>query len=237
MARTLSGDILPWERQTGEGEKAYQAFREFLDSDKRRVSEHGPSSRNWSSEWSWSHRAHEYDVYLARVDLEDQVRYRRRMNERHRQLGAVAQGKVVAWLNSLTEDKVASMSTADVTRLLDVAVRIERAATSAADLDDIPDWAYGEPTPRDGSLKQRLIDAGLDVPMSDLARLLHEKLGPAVTEPTGFSPPPRPSPPTRPEPTGPELGFGETLDETPPPDIWGDRNPFDGGRGRYGGPR
>ena len=87
-------------------------------------------------------------------------------------------------------------------------------------------------------MKERLIEAGLEVELSDVARLLHEKLGPVVTERTGFSPPRQA--PAAPDPTpaaGPELGFGETLDETPPvADIWGG-NPFDTGRGRYGGPR
>jgi hypothetical protein len=75
---------------------------------------------NWSMRWSWSMRAHEYDVYMARVDLEDQVRYRRRMNARHRQVASVAQSKVVQWLNGLDEKAISRMSAADATRLLDV---------------------------------------------------------------------------------------------------------------------
>ena len=145
VAGILSADLLPWERQPEEGELAYQAFRAWLDSDKRRVTDHGPTAKNWSMRHQWSYRAHEYDVYMARVDLEDQVRYRRRMNARHRQIGSVAQSKVVMWLNQLTDDKIAAMSPADATRLLDVAVRIERAATPAAVGDvDLSD-PYSEP--------------------------------------------------------------------------------------------
>jgi hypothetical protein len=62
MAEILSGDLLPWERQPGEGERAYEAFKAWLDSDKRRVRDHGSSALNWSAQWSWSMRAHEYDV-------------------------------------------------------------------------------------------------------------------------------------------------------------------------------
>jgi hypothetical protein len=91
VARMLAGDLLPWERQPEGGELAYQAFRAWLDSDKRRVTDHGPTAKNWSMRWSWSMRAHEYDVYMGRVDLEEQVRYRRKMNERHRKMAAVAQ--------------------------------------------------------------------------------------------------------------------------------------------------
>lgn len=87
---------------------------------------------------------------MARIDLEEQVRYRRRTNAGHRQIGAIAQSKVVAWLNGLDESGVASMSPADATSLVDVAVRIERMATSAAGPEDLPDWSYGEPGRKTG---------------------------------------------------------------------------------------
>jgi hypothetical protein len=110
------------------------------------------------------------------------------------------------------------MSAADATRLWDVAVRIERAATSAVDLDDLPN-PYGEP-PHEDTLEQRLIEADLDKHLSDIAQLLHEKLGrPAVPEP----PQERPAPP-QPAPAEPDQ-------ETPPGSVWGGREP---GYGRYG---
>lgn len=49
-----------------------------------------------------------------------------------------------------TNPGVASMSPADATRLVDVAVRIERMATSAAGPEDLPDWSYGEPGRKTG---------------------------------------------------------------------------------------
>jgi hypothetical protein len=149
---------------------------------------------------------------MSRVDLEEQVRYRRKMNARHRQIASVAQSKVVQWLNGLDEKAITRMSAADATRLLDVAVRIERMATCAVGAEDLPD-PYGEPA-RENGLEQRLVDAGLDVDMSQIARLLHEKLGPAV----GVSEPqaqdrPAPIPPLE---TPPD-------EETPPESVWGDR--------------
>src|SRR5687767_7649037 len=147
VAETLAPDLLPWERQPDETEGAYAAFKAWLDSDKRRVTDHGPSAKNWSMRYHWSHRAHEYDVFQARIDLEDQVRYRRKMNARHRAIGSAAQSKVVQWLNQLDEKKVAAMSPADATRLLDVAVRIERAATVGVDVE-VED--YGEPVREGG---------------------------------------------------------------------------------------
>lgn len=134
------------EPQEGETEAAYQAFKEYLDSDRRRVGEHGPSARNWSMRFHWAHRARELDVYMSRIDLEEQVRSRRRRNERHRRMAAVAESKIVEWLSTLTPEKIERMSAADATRLWDAAVRIERAATSAVDLDDLPNPTVSRPT-------------------------------------------------------------------------------------------
>ena len=56
-------------------------------------------------------------------------------------------------LSTLTPEKIERMSAADATRLWDVAVRVERAATSAVDLDDLPN-PYGEP-PHEDTLGRR----------------------------------------------------------------------------------
>jgi hypothetical protein len=95
---------------------------------------------------------------------------------------------------------------------LDVAVRIERAATCAVGAEDLPD-PYGGPA-RENGLEQRLVEAGLDVDMSQIARLLHEKVGPAVSvsEPQAQDKP-APIPPLE---TPPD-------EETPQESIWGDR--------------
>jgi hypothetical protein len=155
------------------------------------------------------------------------------MNDRHRRIGSAAQGKVVTWLSNLTDEAVARMSVADATRLLDTAVRIERAATSDGVLEDLPDCSYAEPGREEGSLKERLeqslVEAGLDpdVELPVLARFLHElDRPPEPPPPPTPALPPRQAPPPEPEPTS---------GETPPPiDIWGDRSPF--GTNRYGGP-
>jgi hypothetical protein len=231
-----SGDLLPWERQEGETDAAFAAFKAWLDSDKRQLKDFLSTARNWSARYHWSVRAHEYDIYLSRTDLEEQVRYRRKMNERHRRMAAVAQSKLVAWLNELDDANVARMTVADATRLWDVAVRIEQAATSAVSAaEDLPD-PYSEP-PRENGLQQRLRDAGLDVDMSELARLLHERLGPPP-EPPRFPLPRRQAQadaaPRQAQddaaPLGPQPG-----EETPQDTIWGER--WQPGVDQYGGPR
>jgi hypothetical protein len=211
-AARLNGDLLPWERQPSETEGAYQAFEAWLHSEKRRVIDHGASARNWSMRYHWAARAHEYDIYISRVDLEDQVRYRRKMNARHRQMASVAQSKLVQWLNTLDEAKIAKMSTADATRLLDVAVRIERAAVSGVGPEDLPD-PYSEPPRENGSLEQRLIDAGLGGQLSDIANLLHKRLDPPRDRVEG--------PTEELRHGGPSHGiWGQAVDD-PAPDIFG----------------
>jgi hypothetical protein len=42
---------------------------------------------------------------MSRIDLEEQVRYRRKMNERHRRMAAVAQSKILEWLRSVGHDQ------------------------------------------------------------------------------------------------------------------------------------
>jgi hypothetical protein len=172
---SLTPDVLPWERQEGETDNAYAAFQAYLNDEKRRVSDKGPTARKWSMTWLWASRAREYDIYMGRVDLEEKVRYRRKMEERHRQLASVALGKMVSWLNTFDEKKIAAMSVADATRLFDIAVRIERGAVGTANHEDLPDLA-GQ-VEQEGSFESRLAAAKLDIPLDELADLLHERLG------------------------------------------------------------
>jgi hypothetical protein len=210
----LSRDLLPWEPQPDETDAAYQAFKEFLDSDKRRVSDHGPSAKNWSARYRWSHRAQEFDIYMSRVDLEEQVRYRRKMNERHRRMAAVALSKVVKWLEGLDP---ARMSVADAIRLLDVAVRIEQVATCVVGVEDLPE-PYSAPARGNGSIKQRLIEAGLNVDMSELANQLHKVMYPSQDRAERPTEEPPIGPSAEP-PAGPSI-WGKAVDE-PTPDIFG----------------
>lgn len=166
-ARPLDPDVHPWMRQPEETDAAFAAFTAYLNQEKRRVHDHGASSFRWSAEWSWRYRAYEYDLFMAQVDLEEQIRYRRAMNERHRAIARSAQGKLVEWLQQLNPQ---SMTAADATRLLAVVVEMERRATEGADLGYAPDPPSA---PRGSSLTEKL--AGLDIELQDLARLMHNR--------------------------------------------------------------
>jgi hypothetical protein len=149
----------------------------------------------------------------------------------------VAQGKAVEWLNTLTPERIARMSVADATRLLDVAVRIEREACPAVDVEDLPE-PYSEPAREKGSLEQRMIEAGLNVPMSEVANLLHKVLGPPP-EPPRFPVPRRQAQadaaPPDPQPGDEQTPDPQPSDEQTPESVWGDR--WQPEVGEYGGPR
>lgn len=134
MARPLNPDIHPWLRQDEETSEAYKAFEAYRDADTRRVTKPDMTEveksryKRWSAQWSWSARARAWDRYVARQDLDDMVRYRRTMNERHRTIARTALSKAAQWLVNLNPD---TMRPSDAARLLEVAVRMEREAAGA----------------------------------------------------------------------------------------------------------
>lgn len=125
LAKNLNPDINPWERQPGESAAAHKAFVAFRDSDARKIGDHGANAYKWSAEWHWPYRAYQHDLYLARAEAEEMVRYRRRMNERQRSTARLAQSKIIAWLNALDPSK---LTAGEASRWLEVAVKIERLA-------------------------------------------------------------------------------------------------------------
>lgn len=124
-AHPLGQDRPVWEQQQGESKPAYEAFLAFRDSDERVVSRQGKQAWVWSSSWSWGYRAYEYDLYLARLDEEQTVRYRRKMNERQRATSRLAQNKIAQFLVELDPSKLTAQEAA---RWYEVAVKIERMA-------------------------------------------------------------------------------------------------------------
>lgn len=125
----ISADRPVWERQEQEPADAYQAFVGFRDSDDRLVKDHGDHAYDWSSYWSWGYRAYEWDIYLARKDEEDAVRYRRQMNQRQRAASRLAQNKIAQFLMNLDPEKLTPQEAA---RWYEVAVKVERTASGEA---------------------------------------------------------------------------------------------------------
>jgi hypothetical protein len=146
LAKPLDPDVLAWERQPNESHEAYTTFRAWLDSDERKVNDRekwGPNAGRWSAEWSWGFRAFEYDRFVSAEEAKALIRYRSKMNERHRAIARTGLAKVADWLLSCD---VAKMKPAEVARFLEVASRLERDAAGAhvSLPESVPDDAFAE---------------------------------------------------------------------------------------------
>lgn len=173
-AHALDPDVPAWEKQPGETPEAYAAFVTYRDSEARMVGAHA----YWSSVWSWGYRTHEWDKYLAAVDVKEMVRYRRTMNERHRAIARVATNKAAAWLQA---QQVESMKLTDVIRLVEVGVRVERLASGADPTLEaalLRGDAETAPVGEGDTLADLLGDAGLD--STEMARVVHTLLAGAI---------------------------------------------------------
>jgi|GEM_PF-1232328 len=127
-------DRHPWERQPAEGHRAFEAFVLYRDMEpgersQRKVAEalgkSGALVSRWSSTHRWVDRAASWDVEQDRKWRADMSRRRRRATERHLGIAQVAQQKITQRLLDIDPKK---LTVAEATRLLEVAVRIERDA-------------------------------------------------------------------------------------------------------------
>jgi Phage terminase small subunit len=120
-----------WERQKGESRKAYEAFRIYRDMGATRslakVAEKLGKSKTLIERWSrrdnWVERCRQYDEYMEREYLLQQIEERRKMAERHAKQAMIFQNKVLERLRSLNPKE---LSPNDLIRWFDIAVKIER---------------------------------------------------------------------------------------------------------------
>lgn len=76
-----------WDRQETESARAYQAFFEYAKMGPNRslakvcekLKKNRRTVEKWSSEWSWTKRALEYDADLRRIEVEEQREAVRKM--------------------------------------------------------------------------------------------------------------------------------------------------------------
>lgn len=123
----------PWERRSGESSPAFEAFARYRDAGIERsirgvAQELGKSATllaRWSSANDWVARAAAWDAEQDRRWRNQIAARRRRAIDRHINMAQLAQTKVAARLMGLDEQ---TLSATELTRLLDVAVRIEREA-------------------------------------------------------------------------------------------------------------
>jgi hypothetical protein len=129
----------PWDRLTGESSKAYAHFCRYRDmgvSRSLRTLEHVDGCTSgyrqlgrWSSRWHWVERCQDYDDHLQRQDRLRQEKERKDMLTRHGKIAVLGQNLVVKGIEKLladVEQGKRDLSASDASRLLDVAVKIER---------------------------------------------------------------------------------------------------------------
>src|SRR4051812_8473588 len=131
-----------WERRPGETSRAYAAFTVYRDMGIARslkkaaeIFYQGATKakvgqfETWSRQNLWVPRAEAYDLHLERQERLELEEYRRNMNRRHRNLASSIQGKLVTFLNSVTEEQVQTLSWTQIAPLLSAATQLERLAT------------------------------------------------------------------------------------------------------------
>jgi len=128
-----------WDRQPGESSRAYAHFCLYRDkgvSRSLRALEHVDGCTSgyrqlgrWSSRWQWVKRYQDYDDHLQRQDRLRQEKERKDMLTRHGKIAVLGQNLVVKGIEKLladVEQGKRDLSASDASRLLDVAVKIER---------------------------------------------------------------------------------------------------------------
>ena len=128
-----------WDRQPVESSKAYAHFCLYRDMGPdrslRKLAKDGKCTAKvrqldrWSSRWRWVERCHKYDDHLLHQDRLRQEKERREMVSRHAKIAVLGQNLVVKGIEKLVADVEQGkrdLSASDASRLLDVAVKIER---------------------------------------------------------------------------------------------------------------
>ena len=121
----------PWERQTGESEKAFEAFVVYRDLGQDRtitaVGKRLAKSRNlidrWKEKYNWSERVRLYDNELEKRAMAKAVKERKAMTERHIKLAMQMQKKALEALQALNKK---DMSPWDIKEYIKIATEIER---------------------------------------------------------------------------------------------------------------
>jgi len=128
-----------WDRLPGESSKAYAHFCLYRDMGQERslrklAAEAKTRSRlrqlqHWSSRWKWVERCRSYDDHLQFQDRLRHEKERKDMLTRHGKIAVLGQNLVVKGIEKLladVEQGKRDLSASDASRLLDVAVKIER---------------------------------------------------------------------------------------------------------------
>lgn len=138
MARQGGEALKPWERQPGEGQRAFAAFELYRDlGDERslhkvakQLTKSDALIRRWSARWNWVERVTAWDDELARQRVAAKIKAAREMNEQQDKVGVLLIQRGTEILDSLDPEDGAY---SDVVKLVELGVKLRR-------------LAHGEPT-------------------------------------------------------------------------------------------
>lgn len=121
----------PWERQKGEGEKAFEAFSIYRDMGAERtitaVGKRLEKSRNlidrWKDRWNWKERVRLFDNDLEKQARNKAVKDKKAMVDRQIKIAMQVQKKALEALEQLS---VEDMSPKDIKEYIKMATELER---------------------------------------------------------------------------------------------------------------
>lgn len=121
----------PWERQPGESEQAFEAFKIYRDLGVRRsnaeVCKQLSKSRQlisrWKSKYEWDDRVRAYDNDLEKQQHAEAVKNLKDMTGRHIKIAMSLQRKALEALDKL---KVEDMTPKDIKEYIKMATELER---------------------------------------------------------------------------------------------------------------
>ena len=129
----------PWERQPGESEQAFEAFKIYRDLGVRRsnaeackqLSKSRQLISRWKSKYEWDDRVRAYDNDLEKQQHAEAVKNLKDMTGRHIKIAMSLQRKALEALDKL---KVEDMTPKDIKEYIKMATELERLnrLTSAA---------------------------------------------------------------------------------------------------------
>lgn len=129
-------NLRPWERQDGETEKAFSAFKAYLEMEDRnvtslakRLSKSRQLLVNWKQKYNWQERCIAWDKSLQEIEYKTTVKERKKMAKRHIAIAMSMQAKAV---EALKQIDVSKLTPGEIIRLFDTSVKIERLSRGEA---------------------------------------------------------------------------------------------------------
>lgn len=139
----------PWERQTGENSKRFEAFQKFRDMPNRSISQVArelSKSRQliqrWAGEDDWNKRVAAWDAEQDRIARQAQIDEIKSMRKRHADLANAMLIKAAKALGRIPEDEIKA---SDVSRMVETAAKLER--ISRGDVGEVVEERDGGKAP------------------------------------------------------------------------------------------